>query len=122
MRYFIGIDSSTTATKALLMAEDGSVVGVASSSYDYDTPKPLWSEQQPELWWTGTVASIRQLLAETAVPPQSIHAIGLTGQMHGLVLLDQHGAGAAPGAAVERSAHRGRVRRDARRHRPTALN
>jgi xylulokinase len=92
MRYFIGIDSSTTATKALLMAEDGSVVGVASSSYDYDTPRPLWSEQQPELWWTGTVASIRQLLAETAVPPQSIHAIGLTGQMHGLVLLDQHGA------------------------------
>ena len=83
MRYFIGIDSSTTATKALLLAETGAVVGVASSTYDYETPKPLWSEQHPELWWTGTVASIRQLLAETAVPPQSIHAIGLTGQMHG---------------------------------------
>ncbi|MCC6603718.1 MAG: xylulokinase [Anaerolineae bacterium] len=91
MRYFIGIDSSTTATKALLLAETGEVVSVASSTYDYDTPKPLWSEQQPELWWTGTVASIRQLLAETAVPPQSIHAIGLTGQMHGLVLLDAAG-------------------------------
>lgn len=91
MRYFIGIDSSTTATKALLLTETGAVVGVASSTYDYETPKPLWSEQRPELWWTGTVASIRQLLAETAVPPSSIHAIGLTGQMHGLVLLDAAG-------------------------------
>ncbi|MEZ4591127.1 MAG: xylulokinase [Chloroflexota bacterium] len=91
MRYFIGIDSSTTATKALLMDENGRVVGVASSSYDYETPRPLWSEQRPELWWTGTVASIRQLLAETAVPPTQIKAIGLTGQMHGLVLLNQHG-------------------------------
>ncbi|MCB8978208.1 MAG: xylulokinase [Ardenticatenaceae bacterium] len=91
MRYFIGIDSSTTATKALLLAETGEVVGVASSTYDYETPKPLWSEQQPELWWTGTVASIRQVLAETAVPPQAIHGIGLTGQMHGLVLLDKNG-------------------------------
>ncbi|MBK8905148.1 MAG: xylulokinase [Anaerolineaceae bacterium] len=91
MRYFIGIDSSTTATKALLLAETGDVVGVASSTYDYETPKPLWSEQHPELWWTGTVASIRQLLAETAVRSSSIHAIGLTGQMHGLVLLDAAG-------------------------------
>lgn len=91
MRYFIGIDSSTTATKALLMAEDGRVVGVASSSYDYDTPKPLWSEQQPELWWTGTVASIRQVLAESGVAGTAVAAIGLTGQMHGLVLLDQRG-------------------------------
>jgi len=91
MTYFIGIDSSTTATKALLLAETGEVIGVASSIYDYETPKPLWSEQRPELWWTATVASIRQLLTETAVPPQSIQAIGLTGQMHGLVLLDKNG-------------------------------
>ncbi len=91
MRYFIGIDSSTTATKALLLAENGEVMGVASSTYDYETPKPLWSEQRPELWWTATVESIRQVLAETAVPPQSVQAIGLTGQMHGLVLLDQNG-------------------------------
>ncbi|MCB8924194.1 MAG: xylulokinase [Ardenticatenaceae bacterium] len=91
MNYFIGIDSSTTATKALLLAESGEVVGVASSTYDYETPKPLWSEQRPELWWTATVDSIQQLLAETAVSPQAIKGIGLTGQMHGLVLLDKDG-------------------------------
>ncbi|HRQ37241.1 MAG TPA: xylulokinase [Chloroflexota bacterium] len=92
MNYFIGIDSSTTATKALLMDESGVVVGVAASEYAYETPRPLWSEQDPHLWWQGTVAAIRQVLANTAVAPQHIRAIGLTGQMHGLVLLDKHGA------------------------------
>ncbi|MCA9975560.1 MAG: xylulokinase, partial [Anaerolineales bacterium] len=91
MNYFIGIDSSTTATKALLMAADGQVVGVASSSYDYETPQPLWSEQRPELWWTATANSIRQLLADTGIDPAAVKGIGLTGQMHGLVLLDKDG-------------------------------
>lgn len=91
MNYFMGIDSSTTATKALLMAEDGRVVGVASSSYDYETPQPLWSEQRPELWWEATVNSIRQVLAESGVTPTAVKGIGLTGQMHGLVLLDKNG-------------------------------
>ena len=92
MTYYIGIDTSTTATKALLMNEVGQVVGVASSQYDYQTPQPLWSEQDPALWWTATCASIRQLMAETDVPPSAIKGVGLTGQMHGLVLLDANGA------------------------------
>ena len=91
MSNFIGIDASTTATKALLMAEDGTVMGVASAEYGYETPQPLWSEQHPQLWWAATVDSIRQVLAQTAVSSQSIAAIGLTGQMHGLVLLDANG-------------------------------
>ncbi|GAB4438762.1 MAG: xylulokinase [Anaerolineae bacterium] len=91
MTYFIGIDSSTTATKALLMDDSGAVVGVASSEYSYETPKPLWSEQHPHLWWDGTVSSIRQVLADSGVDPAAVKGIGLTGQMHGLTLLD--GAG-----------------------------
>jgi xylulokinase len=91
MRYFIGLDSSTTATKALLLAENGDVVGVASATYGVETPQPLWSEQHPALWWQATVDAIREVLAETAVSPHSIQAIGLTGQMHGLVLLDAQG-------------------------------
>ncbi|MAT98133.1 MAG: xylulokinase [Anaerolineaceae bacterium] len=91
MNYFIGIDSSTTATKALLLAETGEVIGVASSTYDYETPRPLWSEQRPELWWTATAASIQQVLADSGVAATAVAAIGLTGQMHGLVLLDQNG-------------------------------
>jgi xylulokinase len=91
MNYFIGIDSSTTATKALLMAGDGTVTGVATNEYAFETPRPLWSEQDPALWWTATAASIRQLLATTGVDPASVSGIGLTGQMHGLVLLDGEG-------------------------------
>ncbi|MCO5185165.1 MAG: xylulokinase [Anaerolineae bacterium] len=91
MTYFIGIDSSTTATKALLMDEHGTVVTVASSAYDYETPQPLWSEQHPDLWWTATIAGVKQVIAQSGVDSAEIAAIGLTGQMHGLVLLDQNG-------------------------------
>ncbi|MCA9921619.1 MAG: xylulokinase, partial [Anaerolineales bacterium] len=77
MNYFIGIDSSTTATKALLMAADGRVMSVALSAYDYETPQPLWSEQQPELWWEATINSIRQVLADTGIAPAEIKGIGL---------------------------------------------
>ncbi len=89
--YFIGVDSSTTATKALLMDGAGVVVGVAAANYGYETPKPLWSEQHPDLWWRGTCEAIRQVIAETSIAPQHIKGLGLTGQMHGMVLLDKHG-------------------------------
>jgi len=91
MSYFIGIDTSTTATKALLMDERGQVLGVASNEYPYDTPQPLWSEQDPSLWWRATAESIRQVIAKTGVDADSVKGIGLTGQMHGLVLLDEKG-------------------------------
>ena len=91
MPYLIGIDSSTTATKALLIDETGAIVAVAASEYDFQTPHPLWSEQDPALWWNGTVASIRQVLAESGVDPAAVVGVGLTGQMHGLVLLDAAG-------------------------------
>ena len=97
MRTFIGIDSSTTATKALLIDETGAVLGVAATEYGYATPQPLWSEQDPELWWDGTVGSIRAVLAQTGIDPADVAGIGLTGQMHGLVLLDEHGEVLRPG-------------------------
>ena len=91
MKYFLGIDSSTTATKALLVEESGRVAGVASSNYTFETPYPLWTEQSPHLWWDGCIQSIRKVLAETGISPADILGIGLTGQMHGLVLLDEAG-------------------------------
>jgi xylulokinase len=91
MSIFIGIDSSTTATKALLMDQQGEVLGVASSEYTYETPHPLWSEQEPSLWWRGTAQSIREVLQKTGVDVNQVKGIGLTGQMHGLVLLDENG-------------------------------
>lgn len=91
MAYFIGIDTSTTATKALLITSDGTVLGVASSEYSYETPQPLWSEQHPHLWWEATRTSLRQLLTDTGINGAEVKGIGLTGQMHGLVLLDKDG-------------------------------
>ena len=91
MSYFLGIDTSTTATKALLIDDQGQMVGVASNEYPFDTPQPLWSEQDPALWWTATVESIRQVIAKTGVDVGFVKGIGLTGQMHGLVLLDENG-------------------------------
>jgi xylulokinase len=91
MKLFIGIDTSTTATKTLLIDENGLVLGVASNEYSYETPQPLWSEQSPHLWWDATKESIRQVLAKTNVDKSAVKGIGLTGQMHGLVLLDENG-------------------------------
>jgi len=88
MRHVIGIDVSTTATKAVLVDPGGGVVGIGSAEYGFDAPRPLWTEQEPALWWDGAVGAIRSLLRRTSVDPASIAAIGLTGQMHGLVLLD----------------------------------
>jgi len=58
MNYFLGIDVSTTGTKALLIDENGSVVEVRSSPHTLSTPKPLWSEQEPQEWWRAAVSSI----------------------------------------------------------------
>lgn len=91
MSYVIGIDSSTTATKAQLVDEAGGVAAIASSEYAYDTPQPLWTEQDPKLWWTATKEAVAGVLAKAGVSGKDVAAIGLTGQMHGLVLLDERG-------------------------------
>lgn len=88
MAYVIGIDTSTTATKAVLIDEAGAVAGIGVAEYGYDIPRPLWSEQRPELWWDATVTAVRSVLGSTGVSGRDVAAIGLTGQMHGLVLLD----------------------------------
>ena len=89
--YFLGIDTSTTSSKALLIDERGEVIAVASSPHTLQTPKPLWSEQDPREWWEAVAASIRSVLEQAGIGGEQIGAVGLTGQMHGLVLLDESG-------------------------------
>ncbi len=91
MKYLLGIDTSTTATKALVIDETGTVVTVAASEYPYETPRPGWTEQSAELFWDATVKSIRAALAQAGLTGADIVGVGLTGQMHGLVTLDAHG-------------------------------
>jgi xylulokinase len=91
MTYFLGIDTSTTGSKALLIDEHGEVVTVASSPHTLQTPRPLWSEQDPHEWWGAVSASIKSVLESAGISGEQIGAVGLTGQMHGLVLLDEAG-------------------------------
>jgi len=89
--FFLGIDVSTTGSKALLIDDNGQVIGTASTPHTLSTPKPLWSEQEPGEWWQASMNSIRSVLVQCEVNGDEIVAIGLTGQMHGLVLLDENG-------------------------------
>jgi len=91
MAYFLGIDTSTTSSKALLIDERGNVAAVASNPHTLQTPKPLWSEQEPREWWDAVSASVRSVLEQAGIGGEEVGAVGLTGQMHGLVLLDEAG-------------------------------
>ena len=91
MSHVIGVDVSTTATKAILVDGDGVVSGVAASQYGYEIPHSGWAEQHPHLWWTAAQAAIASVLARCGVRGDQVEAVGLTGQMHGSVLLDHAG-------------------------------
>lgn len=91
MPYFMGLDISTTSAKALIIDQTGNVIAIGSSAQPISQPKPLWSEQNPQDWWDGMVTSIQQALSESGLSGEDISAIGMTGQMHGLVMLDENG-------------------------------
>lgn len=90
MEYVLGLDISTTGAKALLVSND-KIIATHTTAQTVSSPFPLWSEQNPEDWWSGIAASIRAVLAESGVHPSAVKAIGVTGQMHGLVMLDAAG-------------------------------
>ena len=92
MAFVIGIDTSTTATKAVVIDGAGTVVATGVAEYGYSVPRPRWAEQDPGLWWDGTVTAIRSALAQPGIDGDDVAAVGLTGQMHGAVLLDAMGA------------------------------
>lgn len=93
MNYWLGIDIGTGGTRALLVRADGGVAaGVTAAHEDMVMERPLWAEQRPENWWDAVCQSVRRVLAESGVTGDSIVGIGLSGQMHGLTLLDRHDA------------------------------
>ena len=91
MAYVLGIDISTTGAKALIVDQRGDVVAKATTEYPLSTPRPLWSEQDPADWWDGIQGSIKRALADSGISGREVVGVGLTGQMHGLVLLDREG-------------------------------
>src|ERR1700722_12865865 len=87
---WLGIDIGTGSSRALLVDESGAVRGGCSVAHeDILMQQPLWAEQRPENWWDAAVAAIRGVLAQTGVAGSAVKGIGLSGQMHGLVLLDE---------------------------------
>lgn len=85
---YIGVDLGTSAVKLLLMDENGKIHNVVSKEYPLYFPHPGWSEQQPEDWFAQSVAGIKELIANC--DKSQIAGIGFGGQMHGLVILDEH--------------------------------
>ena len=88
--YWMGIDVGTGGTRALLVDELGKVkAGFTAPHEDMRMERPLWAEQRPENWWEAAQKAIRGVLAQAGVDGASVSGIGLSGQMHGLVLLDE---------------------------------
>jgi len=83
MAKLLGIDVGTSGCKVLLIDEEGRILKSASAEYPLSTPKPGWSEQDPEDWWSGVVRCLQE------IGESSPDAIGLTGQMHGAVFQDE---------------------------------
>ncbi|PKO19284.1 MAG: xylulokinase [Chloroflexi bacterium HGW-Chloroflexi-10] len=90
-KYLLGIDISTTGAKALLINSQGEVLATATTALHLSMPQPLWSEQDPQEWWQGVCESVKAALTQTNLNSADICAVGLTGQMHGLVMLDENG-------------------------------
>src|SRR5690606_32517967 len=87
--YWLGIDIGTGGSRALLIDDRGNVKAAFTAPHeDMQMARPLWAEQRPENWWQAAQAAIRGVLQEAGAGGTQVRGIGLSGQMHGLVLLD----------------------------------
>ncbi len=91
MDYLIGIDLGTSGTKTVLFDQGGNVAGSAMVEYPLYQPQNGWAEQDPADWWNAAAATIRRVMEESGVAPEAVKGVGLSGQMHGLVMLDEAG-------------------------------
>ncbi|MCG3125439.1 MAG: Xylulose kinase [Phycisphaerae bacterium] len=88
-RYALGIDVGTGGSRALLLSDEGRVVATASAAHELLSPRPGWTEQRPADWWTSACAAVRQVLRRAKLAAKAVAGVGLSGQMHGSVFLDQ---------------------------------
>src|ERR1035437_8757081 len=90
MSYMMGIDVGTTGTRAVIVRPDGHVVGAATGEHKpCRRARPGGPKQDPEDWWQAPLVAIRSALEQTGVKGSEIAAVGFSGQMHGVVLLDK---------------------------------
>src|SRR5437762_3217873 len=87
MPYLLGIDIGTSGTKTLICDENGTVLATATAEHPIFSPKPGWSEQNPEDWWKATCKATAAVMKRAKVRATDIGGVGLSGQMHGSVFL-----------------------------------
>ena len=91
--YWLGIDIGTGGSRALLVDETGRIVAARTAAHEeMRMEKPLWAEQRPENWWDACQEAIRGVLADAGVAGTAVRGVSLSGQMHGLVILDANRA------------------------------
>jgi xylulokinase len=91
MAYLIGIDIGTSGTKTAIYAEDGRKIASHTDEYPLYQPQNGWAEQDPQDWWNAVLSGLSAVMAKSELKPDDIGGIGLSGQMHGLVMLDKNG-------------------------------
>jgi len=91
LAFLLGIDIGTSGTKTVLFDEEGKTIASSTREYPMYQPQIGWAEQRPEDWWEATSLTIKDVISKTGIDVASIKGIGLSGQMHGLVLLDKAG-------------------------------
>jgi xylulokinase len=88
--YWLGIDIGTGGSRALLVNAAGKQIAAFTAPHEeMQMQHPLWAEQRPEDWDSASIAAIRGVLSQAKVSGRDVRGIGLSGQMHGLVILDQ---------------------------------
>lgn len=91
LKYLLGIDLGTSGTKTVLFEETGRSVASETIEYPLYQPKNGWAEQEPEDWWNAARDTVKAVIAKSGVKPEDVKGVGISGQMHGLVLLDREG-------------------------------
>src|SRR6478672_6692017 len=86
----LGIDLGTSSVKALALDGEGRTLALGKTEYIVESPQPGWAESDPARWWQAAVEAVRAVITQIS-GAEKIEAIGLSGQMHGLVLVDETG-------------------------------
>ena len=89
MNYLIGIDVGTSATKTVHFDENGRIKGSVSCEYPLYQPENGWAEQKAEDWRDAVLKTLKEVMEASGVPAEDVKGIGISGQMHGLVMLDE---------------------------------
>lgn len=92
MNYYLGIDLGTSGTKTVLFNQMGEKAASSTVEYSIDCPKNGWAEQDPEVWWKAVTETIASVIKTSGIDKNEIKGIGISGQMHGLVMLSKDGS------------------------------